>query len=235
MVCALSLLTCMNPATLTPDIPPTQWVEVLVDCPGTQGLYTYAAERSIGVGDIVSVPFGHQILGAIVVRASTEIPANLDPASIKEVGEIVCAGFFSADYWTLLRQVAEYYYTPLMQVIRIALPPGILGRSQRRVKLIGTADQLERYQMSLLPTALKIIELLKATEDRDYSWQYLMQQVRGGGAGMRQLHKFQLVVSYLEPPKVAKPKQQLAVVLTGNPRNLELTKRQQGFSSTARW
>jgi primosomal protein N' (replication factor Y) (superfamily II helicase) len=217
----------MNTAALTPEMPPTQWVEVLVDCPGTQGLYTYAADRSIGVGDIVSVPFGHQILGAIVVRSSTEIPANLDPAAIKEVGEIVCAGFFSADYWTLLRQVAEYYYTPLMQVIRIALPPGILGRSQRRVKLIGTADQLERYQMSLLPTALKIIELLKTTEERDYSWQYLMQQVRGGGAGMRQLHKFQLVVSYLEPPKVAKPKQQLAVILTGDPRNRELSKRQQ--------
>jgi primosomal protein N' (replication factor Y) (superfamily II helicase) len=217
----------MNSAALTADIPTTQWVEVLVDCPSTQGLYTYVADHSIGVGDIVSVPFGHQILGAIVVRASTEIPANLDPSIIKEVGEIVCAGFFSADYWTLLRQVAEYYYTPLMQVIRIALPPGILGRSQRRVKLIGTADQLERYQMSLLPTAMQIVALLKATEDRDYSWQYLTQQVRGSGAGMRQLHKFQLVVSYLEPPKVAKPKQQLAAVLTGNPRNLELTKRQQ--------
>jgi primosomal protein N' (replication factor Y) (superfamily II helicase) len=227
MICAFFWLTCMNPAALTADIPAAQWVEVLVDCPGTQGLYTYAADRSIGVGDIVSVPFGHQILGAIVVRSSTEIPANIDPSVIKEVGEIVCAGFFSADYWTLLRQVAEYYYTPLMQVIRIALPPGILGRSQRRVKLIGTADQLERYQMSLLPTALKIIELLKSTEDRDYSWQYLIQQVRGGGAGMRQLHKFQLVVSYLEPPKVAKPKQQLAAVLTGDPRNRELTKRQQ--------
>jgi primosomal protein N' (replication factor Y) (superfamily II helicase) len=217
----------MNPAALTEDTPPSQWVEVLVDCPGTQGLYTYAADRSIAVGDIVSVPFGHQILGAIVVNASTQIPPHLDPASIKEVGEIVCAGFFSADYWELLRRVAAYYYTPLMQVIRIALPPGILGRSQRRVKLIGTADQLERYDMSLLSTARQILVLLQATADRDYSWQYLMQQVRGGGAGMRQLHKFQLVVSYLEPPKVAKPKQQLAAILTGNPRNLELTKRQQ--------
>jgi primosomal protein N' (replication factor Y) (superfamily II helicase) len=217
----------MNPAALTEDMPPSQWVEVLVDCPGTQGLYTYAADRSVAVGDIVSVPFGHQILGAIVVNASTQIPPHLDPASIKEVGEIICAGFFSADYWELLHRVAAYYYTPLMQVIRIALPPGILGRSQRRVKLIGTADQLERYDMSLLPTARQILVLLKATADRDYSWQYLMQQVRGGGAGMRQLHKFQLVVSYLEPPKVAKPKQQLAAILTGNPRNLELTKRQQ--------
>jgi primosomal protein N' (replication factor Y) (superfamily II helicase) len=211
----------------TSDLSSNQWVEVLVDCPGTQGLYTYVADPSIQVGDIVSVPFGHQILGAIVIRASTEIPTHLDPASIKEVGEVVCARFFSADYWTLLRQVAEYYYTPLMQVIRMALPPGILGRSQRRVKLIGTSKQIEQYQINLLPTALQILKLLQTTAEGDYSWQYLMQQVRGGGAGMRQLHKFQLVASYLEPPKAAKPKQQLTAVLTGNPRNLELTKRQQ--------
>jgi primosomal protein N' (replication factor Y) (superfamily II helicase) len=206
---------------------PTQWVEVLVDCPGVQGLYTYAASQAVGVGDIVSVPFGNQTLGAIVINASTKIPANLEPSTIKEMGEVVCAGFFSADYWELLRRVAEYYYTPLIQVIRIALPPGILGRSQRRVKLTTTPAKIAQYASTLLPKAQEILDLLTASAAKEYSWQYLMQQVRSGGAGMRQLHQLQLVVSYIEPPKTAKPKQQLAVILTGNPRNLELTKRQQ--------
>jgi primosomal protein N' (replication factor Y) (superfamily II helicase) len=206
---------------------PAQWIEVLVDCPGVQGLYTYAADRTVGVGDIVSVPFGNQTLGAIVINASTAIPTNLEPSAIKEVGEVVCAGFFSADYWELLRRVAAYYYTPLIQVIRIALPPGILGRSQRRVKLTTTPAKIAQYASSLLPTAKQILDLLIAATAKEYSWQYLMQQVRGGGAGMRQLHQLHLVASYIEPPKTAKPKQQLTVILTGNPRNLELTKRQQ--------
>jgi primosomal protein N' (replication factor Y) (superfamily II helicase) len=209
--------------------PPTQWIEVLVDCPGVQGLFTYAADRTVGVGDIVSVPFGNQTLGAIVINASTAVPASLDPSAIKEVGEVVCAGFFSADYWELLRQVAAHYYTPLIQVIRIALPPGILGRSQRRVRLTANSAKIDQYATSLLPTAKKILDLLGAATAKEYSWQYLMQQVRGSGAGMRQLHQLNLVASYIEPPKTAKPKQQLAVILTGNPRNLELTKRQQAI------
>ncbi len=37
-----------------------QWVEVLVDCPGAQGLFTYrlGAGFSVQPGDILSVPFG---------------------------------------------------------------------------------------------------------------------------------------------------------------------------------
>jgi primosomal protein N' (replication factor Y) (superfamily II helicase) len=210
----------LRPETLLPH----QWVEVLVDCPGIQGLYTYRSDSTIAVGDIVSVPFGNQILGAIVIHLQSQPPVDLDPAAIKEVGEVICPRFFAPEYWELLRRVATYYHTPLIQVIRMALPPGILGRSQRRVRLVGKAEQWG--DPTLLATARKLIELLKSSPDKEYSWQYLMQQVRGGAAGMRQLHKLKLVTSYLEPPKVAKPKQQLSVILTGNPRNLELTLRQ---------
>ena len=42
-----------------------QWLQVLVDCPGIQGLYTYSLppELTVESGDIVSVPFGTQITG----------------------------------------------------------------------------------------------------------------------------------------------------------------------------
>ena len=44
-------------------------VEVLVDCPGTQALFTYnVPERlSIRAGDILSVPLGGQIVGGIAI------------------------------------------------------------------------------------------------------------------------------------------------------------------------
>ena len=53
-----------------------EWVEVLVDCPGTQGLYTYSlpADLKVRGGDLVSVPFGMQVTGGIVVRLLSSPP-----------------------------------------------------------------------------------------------------------------------------------------------------------------
>ena len=57
-------------STYTLNSPLNKWVEVLVDCPRTQGLYTYAIpeDMSLQPGDIVSVPFGSQIMGGIAIR-----------------------------------------------------------------------------------------------------------------------------------------------------------------------
>jgi primosomal protein N' (replication factor Y) (superfamily II helicase) len=212
------------------DRPPltTNWVEVLVDCPGLQGLYTYQIplHTQIQAGDIVSVPFGNRTLGGIVVRQVTELPAGLAPEQVKEVSEVVCTGFFSINYWDLLLRVAEYYHTPLLPVIRMALPPGILNRSQRRVRLIAKKPTIEQARPQLNTPARQLLEILQASPEGDYTWQFLTRKIRSSQAGMKQLHQLQLVASYIERPKLAKPKQQQVIILTGNPRNLELTSRQ---------
>jgi primosomal protein N' (replication factor Y) (superfamily II helicase) len=204
------------------------WVEVLVDCPGLQGLYTYQIplRTKIQAGDIVSVPFGNRTLGGIVVRLVTRLTAGLAAEQVKEVSEVVCSGFFSIDYWDLLLRVAEYYHTPLLPVIRMALPPGILNRSQRRVRLIAKKHTIEQARPQLSTPARQLLEILQASPEGDYTWQFLTRKVRSSQSGMKQLHQLQLVTSYIERPKLAKPKQQQAIILTGNPRNLELTSRQ---------
>ncbi len=210
-------------------LPPTaSWVEVLVDCPGLQGLYTYQIpiDTPIQAGDVVAVPFGNQILGGIVVRLVTQLPVGLALEQIKVVSEVVCTGFFSIDYWDLLLRVAEYYHTPLLQVIRMALPPGMLSRSQRRVRLIAKKNIIDQALPCLNATARQLLELLQASPEGDYTWQFLTRKVRNSRSGMQQLHRLQLVASYLERPKRTKPKQQQFIILTGNPRNLELTSRQ---------
>lgn len=55
------------------------WIEVLVDCPGVTGLFTYGLPPQLQVkpGDIVSVPFGRQILGGIGIRLLTELPRDV--------------------------------------------------------------------------------------------------------------------------------------------------------------
>lgn len=210
-------------------------IEVLVDCPGAQGLFTYRlpAELEAQPGDILSVPFGAQLVGAIAIRHVLHLPPDLDPSKIRDVEEVVCEGFFPAVYWQLLNRVAEYYYTPLIQVIRVALPPGLLGRSQRRIRLT-TTEEGERVSpvpspqslAFLTPAARQILELLQAQPEGDYSWQYLQRQVRGANRGLRELLRRGWVESYLEPPRTQRPKLQKAVTLVVNAFPLDLTSRQ---------
>ncbi|MEH2285942.1 primosomal protein N' [Nostoc sp.] len=202
-----------------------RWVEVLVDCPGSTGLFTYRlpAQLEIKPGDILSVPFGAQQLGAIAIRLLAQPNIDLPPEKIREVEDIVSVGFFPSAYWELLNRVAAYYYTPLIQVIRVALPPGLLGRSQRRIRLVGgrgtggsnyllaSADPLA----FLTPTARQVWELLQGQPAGDYSFVYLQQKVKSAYRGIRELLRFGLVESYLEPPRLTRPKLQKAVTLTG--------------------
>ncbi|MHC5611553.1 MAG: primosomal protein N' [Nostoc sp.] len=212
-----------------------RWVEVLVDCPGSTGLFTYRlpAQLEIKPGDILSVPFGAQQLGAIAIRLLSQPNIDLPPEKIREVEDIVSVGFFPSAYWELLNRVAAYYYTPLIQVIRVALPPGLLGRSQRRIRIIrGTGEDESNYLLAsgnpsafLTPTARQIWELLQGQPAGNYSFAYLQQKVKFAYRGIRELLRFGLVESYLEPPRLTRPKLQKAVTLIATIDD-ELTTRQ---------
>ncbi|BAZ52145.1 primosomal protein N' [Nostoc sp. NIES-4103] len=208
-----------------------RWVEVLVDFPGSSGLFTYRLPTHLEIkpGDILSVPFGAQQLGAIAIRLLTQPNVDLPPEKIREVEDVVSRGFFQNTYWELLNRVAAYYYTPLIQVIRVALPPGLLGRSQRRIRLSHTVqaqetkktkDNLSHPQLLstspfLSPTAQQILGILQAQAAGDYSFAYLQQKVKSAYRGVRELLRLGLVESYLEPPRTTRPKLQKAVTLIG--------------------
>ncbi|WP_216351381.1 primosomal protein N' [Leptolyngbya sp. 'hensonii'] len=206
-----------------PTIGGTPWIEVLVDCPGAQGLFTYRLPLDLVVqpGDILTVPFGAQQVGAIAIRFVIAPPPDLQPEQLREVTDVVAPAFFPPHYWHLLHQVATYYHTPLIQVIRVALPPGLLRRSQRRIRLLPVSAPV-----SCSPAAQHLLALLQAGKTGDYTWQYLRRQVRGADRALRELLHQGLVESYLEPPTPMRPKLQQAVTLTdGIP--VDLTPRQQ--------
>ena len=194
------------------------WVQVLVDCPGAQGLYTYEIpfDLVVQVGDILSVPFGSQQVGAIALALDSDEnftrSVGLDIEKIRKVDAVVSSGFFPAHYWTLLHQVAQYYQTPLMQVVRAALPPGLLSRSQRRLKL--RSDRVNN--LSLTPQAQKVFDLLRESKTGDYSWRFVQQKVKGLGKIVQELVRSGLVDSYLQPPQTVRPKQQQAATLVGD-------------------
>ncbi|HEY9641267.1 MAG TPA: primosomal protein N' [Coleofasciculaceae cyanobacterium] len=207
-------------------MPLAKWVEVLVDCAGVQDLYTYRSppELALQPGDILSVPFGAQQVGAIAIRLLTELPSSLTADTIRSVAEVVSRGFFPPDYWSILQQVSQYYQTPLMQVIRVALPPGLLGRSQRRIRLNPSLIPAEA-DLFLQPAAQQILKLLRSQKQGSYSWQYLQRQVPGASRGLRDLLQRQWIESYLEPPTAIRPKQRQAVTLLSHA-PLDLTPRQ---------
>jgi primosomal protein N' (replication factor Y) len=212
-----------------------QWVEVLVDCPGVQQdqqqeqkLYTYRlpSELDVQPGDILSVPFGAQQIGAIAIRLLDSPPPDLAPTKIREVEDVICSGFFPTYYWKLLEGVAQYYCTPLISVVRVALPPGLLARSQRRIRL--KPEKLPNNADTVIhPAASQILATLKTQVDGDFSWKYLQRQVRGASWGLKELIKRGWVESYLEHPKPTRPKLKQAVTLVGYTFTSDLTQRQQ--------
>ncbi len=178
-----------------------KWIEVLVDCPSTKSLYTYRMpdDAEVGPGDIVSVPFGRAQVGGIAIRQIDALSEGLDPSSIKPIESIVNSSFFTQEYWRLLMRVARYYQTPFVRVIRTALPPGLLSRSQRRVRLRQTeVSRRDDFQgdgkrgdgkNSLLVDknssgqghellSKRMVELIARSPTQDYSWQYVQRQMR---------------------------------------------------------
>ncbi len=190
------------------------YFEVLVDCPDLPGLYTYKKPQDlvVEIGDIVSVSFGPQIMGGIVIRELSSPPLELEISRIKEIENVIVTGFFTPQYWQLLEKVASYYYTELITVIKVALPPGLLRKETRRIRL--NRDKLpEMVAEFCSEPARLILALLQGQKDGDYSEKYLKKNVKNAHKGIRDLLKREWIISYLEPPNKVKPKLQKAVTL----------------------
>ena len=71
------------------------WIEVLVDCPRVAGLFTYGLPPQLQVkpGDVVSVPFGTQVMGGIAIRLLHELPTEISPEKVRNVEDVVSSGF----------------------------------------------------------------------------------------------------------------------------------------------
>ncbi len=215
-------------------------IEVLVDCPGATDLYTYRVPEHFEVhpGDIVSVSFGAQRVGAIAIKPLSHPPEGVVPSSIKTIESLINTSFFSKHYWRLLNRVARYYQTPLIRVLRTALPPGLLSRSQRRVRLLSPNSQIQQksndapsthqtidqnINQSLSPSALDLTTVLKNSPEQDYSWQHIRRQLKPQyklteiSKALGELVNRGLAENYLSPPRSPKAQKRQAVSLIAQP------------------
>ncbi|MGB8699513.1 MAG: primosomal protein N' [Thermosynechococcaceae cyanobacterium] len=203
------------------------YVEVLADCPGPSGLLTYRVPLGtiLHPGDLLQVEVGSRPVGAIAIRLTSTLPPGLSPQQIRDVGDVVGHDLFPAGYWDLLERVATYYRTDLMTAIRVALPPGLLQRSQRRVCLSSALPpDLDRHPLS--PAAQQVLQLLQRSPTQGYAWTYVQQQVQGAERGLRDLRQRGWVETTVQLPATAQPKRQQKVTLL-DLGTAQLTQRQQ--------
>ena len=196
------------------------WVEVLVDRPGSLEPYTYLLPdplrqntQPIQRGDLLAVPFGSQTVGAIVVGFPKALPEGLVSSKVKAVEDIVSTGLIPDHLWQVLENVSQYYATPLPRVVRAILPPGVLTRSQRRVKLTDKGYGEEAW--GAVSDSTSAVAALKLLRDRkgDLAWRFLRRTVSNMTQGLRLLQSQGLVESYWRTVKTVQPKRQLAVTL----------------------
>jgi len=137
------------------------WLEVLVDRPyprdsqEDQQILTYSIppDLTVEIGDILSVPFGSQVIGGIALRFLENLPAGLEENQVRPVEDVITKGFFPDNYWQLLTKIAQYYATDLITVVRVALPTGLLRRSQRRIRLTRSdSPRCRSFLYSPLPS-----------------------------------------------------------------------------------
>lgn len=196
------------------------WVQVLVDAPVRERTYTYrlAADMAAAEGDIVCVPFGGQSVGGIVVGCLEELPAGLDAQRLKTVEAVLGSGFFPATLWPLLVRVAEYYLTPLSRVIEAALPPGILSRARRRLRLVRPVSPMAEWGLST--GAKAALQFLEAQKSSDLSWRFCVQQLPEGQQALKELLARGLIESYFAAGERVRPRTRQYVALTGGPSGL---------------
>ena len=189
------------------------WVNVLVDYGGQPDIYTYRLPDHLVVeaGDILTVPFGPQQVGAIALALLTTPPPHLKANQIRLVEGVVEKRFFAPPYWTLLQRVAERYQATLLQVLRTALPPGLLTRSQRRLRLCPERIP-SQVDGSLSPALITLLETLRQSATGDYTWQYLKRH-KNSYRTIQQLIQLGWAESYLAPPQPPQPQQRQAVTL----------------------
>jgi primosomal protein N' (replication factor Y) (superfamily II helicase) len=114
----------------------SRFVEVAVPVHVAQTFtYRLTPEQSVHAkpGARILVPFGRKIRTGYIVDLHDELPANLElhESEIKEAERLVDeVPVCTAEILQLAKWVADYYASPLGEVIKATLPPGINPRPQ---------------------------------------------------------------------------------------------------------
>jgi primosomal protein N' (replication factor Y) len=132
----------------------TSYVEVAVPLHVFQTFtYRLTPEQSVQaeVGARLVVPLGRNLVTSYIVSLLDELPAALSEVDIKDAQDLVdIEPVCNPEILQLARWVADYYASPIGEVIKAALPPGMTPKSRSGSKFVK--PKLRRF-VRLLPNS----------------------------------------------------------------------------------
>lgn len=111
-------------------------------------------EGSAVIGARVLVPFGRTYATGMIVN----LPASTTISSLKPIKDVLDPSpVVSDELLRLCQWIAEYYFAPLGEVLKAAIPHGFASSNKRRVKLCsGLIEETKK----LSPKRAKLLQLL---------------------------------------------------------------------------
>lgn len=145
--------------------PATAFADVALPVP-LPGPFVYAVPETlepVTVGSRVLVPFGPRILTGVLVATGAEPEAELR-AKVRPIERMIDAEpLFSADLFDLIQFAADYYSATTGEVMKTAVPPGILPAGHRVWKLTKAGrEALREATLDLPPAQQSLLERLKS-------------------------------------------------------------------------
>lgn len=157
-----------------------------------RGLFSYCLpaemDHAVGPGYRVVVPFGRRQVVGVVVQEVPEPPLAATDR-IKSVAEVLDARpCLPRDLMELLVWAAQYYYAPLGELIRAALPSVLHGRQRQRLQLTAVGREALQAQDALLRRP----DLQLSDQQRD-----LLAELDRRGGSVRRAYRSKASVSQL--------------------------------------
>ena len=137
--------------------------------------FTYTAEQDLNPGDLVRVPLRKKIKLGIVVKKNSQ----REVVGLRNIQEIVQRRFIPANMLALYKWMADYYLTPLGEVLKVTLPSKIL----KKYDLIEKAEREPTRVRAPIPNYhqnLAIKSITKALDKGSYET-FLLHGITGSG------------------------------------------------------
>jgi primosomal protein N' (replication factor Y) (superfamily II helicase) len=154
------------------------------------------------IGARISVPLGRKLVTGYIVALHEDLPSNLNltEAEIKEAGDLVdSVPIVTPEIMQLARWVADYYASPLGEVIKATLPPGINPPPQGsavKAKLRRFVRATELNPQKLTDRQERLLNVLR--QGGSMSLQALLKEAGASAATVTSLDKKGLVEVYDE-------------------------------------
>jgi primosomal protein N' (replication factor Y) len=151
-------------------------VKVDIAIPKTRvDFLTYTTTEDLNPGDLVLVPIRKKTKFGVVVNKNSQ----RNVTGIRDVHELVKRAFLPADLLTLYKWMADYYLSPLGEVLKLALPSKILRKYELPVEGEPTPTKVQAPKPNY-HQSIAIKSIVTALENQSYT-AFLLYGITGSG------------------------------------------------------